>query len=44
MSVGLCELTNEKTPDEIINKADKLMYENKKRAYNSTDLFLASEI
>ena len=30
MSVGICELTEENDPDEMINKADKLMYENKK--------------
>jgi len=32
MSVGLCELTDESTPDEMINKADKIMYENKKNS------------
>jgi len=30
ISVGLCELTDERTPEEMINKADKMMYENKK--------------
>lgn len=30
ISVGLCDLTDEVTPDEMINKADKMMYENKK--------------
>ena len=30
ISVGLCELTDENTPDEMIIKADKIMYENKK--------------
>lgn len=27
ISVGLCELTDENNPDEMINKADKMMYE-----------------
>lgn len=30
ISVGLCELTDENNPDEMISKADKMMYENKK--------------
>jgi diguanylate cyclase (GGDEF)-like protein len=30
ISVGLCELTDENTPDEMISKADKMMFENKK--------------
>ncbi|SHE79082.1 sensor domain-containing diguanylate cyclase [Alkalibacter saccharofermentans] len=30
ISVGLCELTDENSPDEMINVADKMMYENKK--------------
>lgn len=30
ISVGLCELTDEKNPYEMISKADKMMYENKK--------------
>jgi diguanylate cyclase (GGDEF)-like protein/PAS domain S-box-containing protein len=30
MSVGVCELTDENNPDELISKADKLMYEDKK--------------
>ena len=30
MSVGLSELTDENNPDELINKADKMMYVNKK--------------
>ncbi|MHB1456609.1 MAG: sensor domain-containing diguanylate cyclase [Armatimonadota bacterium] len=30
ISVGLCELTDEKNPDEMISKADKMMYENKR--------------
>lgn len=30
ISVGLCELTDENNVDEMISKADKLMYENKK--------------
>ncbi|MHB8962057.1 MAG: sensor domain-containing diguanylate cyclase [Saccharofermentanales bacterium] len=30
ISVGLCELSDENNPDEMINKADKFMYENKK--------------
>ena len=30
ISVGICELTDEKNPDEMIGKADKIMYENKK--------------
>jgi len=30
ISVGICELTDENNPDEMISKADKMMYENKK--------------
>ena len=30
ISVGISELTDEKNPDEMISKADKIMYENKK--------------
>jgi diguanylate cyclase len=29
ISVGLCELTDEINPEDMINKADKRMYENK---------------
>lgn len=29
MSVGICEFTDEKNPEDMINRADKLMYENK---------------
>ena len=29
ISVGICELTDEINPEDMINKADKLMYENK---------------
>ena len=31
MSVGLCELNHESNPEEMINHADKLMYDMKKR-------------
>lgn len=31
MSVGLCEFSSEKTPEEMISKADQLMYESKKK-------------
>ncbi len=31
VSVGLCEKADENCPNELINKADKLMYEDKKR-------------
>lgn len=31
ISVGLCELTHEINPEEMINHADKLMYDMKKR-------------
>jgi len=30
MSAGICELTDENNPEEMISKADKLMYEDKK--------------
>jgi len=30
MSVGICELMDENSPEEMIQKADQLMYENKK--------------
>ena len=33
ISVGICELTDENNPEEMINKADKFMYENKKSKY-----------
>ena len=33
ISVGLCELTGESNPEEMINCADKMMYEIKKRKY-----------
>ena len=33
MSVGLCALTDEIAPEEMINKADQIMYENKKYKY-----------
>ena len=33
MSVGLCALTDEIAPEEMINKADQIMYENKKHKY-----------
>jgi PAS domain S-box/diguanylate cyclase (GGDEF) domain len=33
ISVGICELTDENNPEEMINKADKIMYENKKNKY-----------
>lgn len=33
ISVGICELTDENKPEEMINKADKFMYENKKSKY-----------
>lgn len=33
ISVGICELTDETSPDEMINKADKTMYESKKNKY-----------
>lgn len=36
ISVGLCELAEEKTPDEMIKKADKIMYENKKNKQESS--------
>ena len=34
MSVGLCEFSSEKTPEEMISKADQLMYESKKKKYD----------
>jgi diguanylate cyclase (GGDEF)-like protein/PAS domain S-box-containing protein len=34
ISVGLCEFSDESTPEEMINKADKIMYENKKNKYD----------
>lgn len=34
MSVGLCSLTDEISPEEMINKADQIMYENKKHKYD----------
>jgi len=34
ISVGLCELSDENNPEEMIEKADKMMYENKKNKYN----------
>ena len=33
ISVGFCELTDENNPDEMICKADKMMYENKKSRF-----------
>ena len=33
LSVGLCALTDEIAPEEMINKADQIMYENKKHKY-----------
>lgn len=33
ISVGLCELTDEANFEEMISKADKIMYENKKNKY-----------
>ena len=34
ISVGLCELSDENNPEEMIKKADKMMYENKKNKYD----------
>lgn len=34
ISIGLCELSNENNADEMISKADKMMYENKKSKYD----------
>jgi diguanylate cyclase (GGDEF)-like protein/PAS domain S-box-containing protein len=36
-SVGLCDLTNETTTDELISRADQLMYEQKKRKHLALD-------
>jgi len=33
ISIGLCDLTDENNPDEMIKKADSRMYENKKNKY-----------
>lgn len=33
-SAGICELTDENTPEEIIRRADRMMYENKKSKYD----------
>lgn len=37
VSVGLCELTDEISPEEMISKADQMMYENKKNKHNEPE-------